>query len=160
MRSALVVLALLASSTVGCVVATPAPTPTPDSKGGASAGRASEGGSASCDAACKNYLECRSADTTANRSKCNQNCASLSIDEATLSTLATGDCATVIALVEGSGSQGGSSGSQGSSGSSSSSCSGCAWDGSQCIWLSQSNWGPGTYSGAASSCDASCCPGH
>ncbi len=160
MRVVLVVLALIASSTIGCVVA-PAPTPSTQGSGGggaqgAGAGSAEAGG-ASCDAACKNYLQCRSADTSANRSKCDSTCATLGLDEATLGTLATGDCATVIAMVEGPSS---SSSSGGSSGSSGSSCSGCAWDGSQCVWLSQSNWGPGAYSGAASSCDASCCPGH
>ena len=36
-------------------------------------------------------------------------------------------------------------------------CQGCVWDGSQCIWMSQSNWGPGPYSGAWSSCDPACC---
>ncbi len=172
MRSVLVVLALVASSTIGCVVAAPAPTPSTQGSGsggnGAGAGGAgatsgAEAGGASCDAACKNYLQCRSADTSANRSKCDSTCATLGLDEATLGTLATGNCATVIAMVEGSSSSsssGGSSGSSGSTGSSGSSCNGCAWDGSQCIWLSQSNWGAGPYSGAASSCDASCCPGH
>ncbi|MCU0693835.1 MAG: hypothetical protein MUF54_20805 [Polyangiaceae bacterium] len=36
-------------------------------------------------------------------------------------------------------------------------CDGCAWDGSACTWFSQSNWGPGPYSGAAAPCDPSCC---
>ena len=39
-------------------------------------------------------------------------------------------------------------------------CAGCYWDGSACTWCSTSNWGSGPYSGACSSCDATCCPGH
>jgi hypothetical protein len=66
------------------------------------------------------------------------------------------DCQSAVAAIDGPHNpapqnNGGSTGSQ---------CDGCAWDGSQCIWLSQSDWGAGPYSGAASSCDATCCPGH
>lgn len=47
---------------------------------------------------------------------------------------------------------------QGGGGSAQSSeCQGCVRDGDDCVWISQSNWGKGAYSGAVTSCDPKCC---
>lgn len=51
----------------------------------------------------------------------------------------------------------GAGGGGGGSTGGGSQCDGCVWDGSACTWYSQSNWGAGPFSGAASECDPACC---
>ena len=104
---------------------------------------------ATCDDACAHYLGCKGADDATNRQQCNSDCAGMGLSSDQLLQFTQSDCASAIATVEGTGGQ-----SQGGGGSD---CNGCTWDGSSCIWLSQSNWGSGAYSGAYTSCDAKCC---
>ena len=115
---------------------------------------ASEGG-ATCDAACGHYLECKGTDNAQNRATCTKSCEGMKVTEADLQSFIQSDCQTAIATVEGNGQQQQGSSSGGSA--KGSECNGCVRDGDSCIWLSQSNWGQGPYSGAASSCEAYCC---
>ena len=88
---------------------------------------------------------------------CAQNCNALAngaqvaqcVLNAGCDTTAIGNCITAAS----GGAGGGSSGS----GSGGSDCNGCVWDGSACMWYSQSDWGAGDYSGAATECASSCC---
>lgn len=125
------------------------------SKTGSNGATNEEGGAGTCDSACGNYLTCKGIDSTQNRATCVKNCKGMNVSEADLTSLAEADCATAIKMVEGEPkpASGGSSGGSAKG----SECDGCVRDGNECIWLSQSNWGPGAYSGAASSCNASCC---
>jgi hypothetical protein len=119
--------------------------------GGGSATKSEDG--ATCDSACKNVLACQGIeDSSQNRAQCVKNCTSMKIGASDLQTLSEGDCETVNALVNPPKQE-----QQGTGGSKGSECDGCVRDGNECIWLSQSNWGPGAYSGAASSCEAYCC---
>jgi hypothetical protein len=107
-----------------------------------------------CDASCEHYLQCRANGGNADaQQQCVAACAKMRLSSQQLSGFEQTDCASAIAIVEG---QGGTQ-SGGAKKSSSSACTGCVWDGSSCIWMSQSNWGAGAYSGAYSSCDAACC---
>ena len=145
MRTALVVIvSFLSLATFAC------------SAGGTSATTrtgSSSSAVATCDDACAHYLTCKGADDAANRQQCNSDCAGMGLSSDQLSQFTQSDCASAIATVEGTGQTTGGGGG----GSAGSDCNGCTWDGSSCIWLSQSNWGAGPYSGAASSCDAKCC---
>jgi hypothetical protein len=107
-----------------------------------------------CNASCAHYLECKGSIDPNAQGVCVSRCSRMGLTPQQLRTYESSDCATAIWQAEHSG--GGTS----TGAARSSKCNGCVWDGSACIWLSQSNWGAGPYSGAASSCDASCCPGH
>jgi hypothetical protein len=121
------------------------------SGGGASGGNGGAAG-ASCAAACKHYLECKGADSAQNEQACVPQCEQMGLSQDQLAQFVAADCQAAIAAAEG-GNQGGSS----SGGARSSECNGCVRDGNECVWMSQSNWGQGAYSGAVSSCDAKCC---
>jgi hypothetical protein len=75
--------------------------------------------------------------------------------EAAQCVLAAGCDANAINTCVGGGGRGGGSTTGGNTGGSQ--CDGCVWDGSACTWYSQSNWGAGPFSGAASECDPACC---
>ena len=75
--------------------------------------------------------------------------------EAAQCVLAAGCDANAINTCVGGGGGGGGSTTGGNTGGSQ--CDGCVWDGSACTWYSQSNWGAGPFSGAASECDPACC---
>lgn len=107
-----------------------------------------------CQGVCEHYLGCKGIYDTQSVQACLLSCAQLGLTPQYMTAYQAADCTTAVQIAEGTGT------SSGASSGSSSSCSGCVWDGSSCIWLSQSNWGAGPYSGAASSCDASCCPEH
>jgi hypothetical protein len=110
-----------------------------------------------CDASCSHYLQCKGNVDPAARQPCLAKCAQMGLGQQQLLDYEGTDCATAIWQAENTG---GTSAGTGAAPTTSSECNGCAWDGSACIWLSQSNWGAGPYSGAASSCNAACCPGH
>jgi hypothetical protein len=173
----LVGLAALALSSVACMQAAPSDGEKDNSaakKGGffspkadgestdgnnnGESGESAEGASGTCEAACGHYLECKGAamNTAQNRTTCTTNCKGLGLKSSDLASFEQSDCATAIQLVEGNGQQqqGTSSSSGGSKGSE---CNGCVKDGDSCIWLSQSNWGSGPYSGAAATCESHCC---
>lgn len=105
---------------------------------------------AGCEASCDHYLQCRGYEDDQTFQSCVMQCEKLHYSARQHATFQRTDCATAIRIVEGNPGGGGGS-------SSSSECNGCVWDGSSCIWLSQSNWGAGPYSGAASSCSSYCC---
>lgn len=145
MRTALVVVVSFFSLTTFACSSGGATTTTTRTGSGSSA-------VATCDDACAHYLTCKGADDAANRRQCTSDCAGMGLSSEQLAQFTQTDCTSAIAQVEGTGDQG-----QGGGGSGSSDCNGCTWDGSSCIWLSQSNWGAGPYSGAYSTCDAKCC---
>jgi hypothetical protein len=108
-----------------------------------------------CHASCIHYLGCKGIDVQAGYVPCSARCEQMSLTPQALASYEQTDCAVAIQLAERGGMQGGSPKPAGLD------CGGCAWDGQSCIWLSQSNWGTaGPYSGAWTSCDARCCPGH
>jgi len=113
--------------------------------------------SGTCDASCNHYLQCKGNYDPNAKSACLTKCAQMNLTQQQLLQYEATDCTTAIWQAENSG---GTSGNGGTSTPKSSECNGCVWDGSSCIWLSQSNWGAGPYSGAYSSCKAYCCPGH
>jgi hypothetical protein len=175
----LVGLAALALSSVACMQAAPSDgdndgstnkkggffSPKADGEtndGADTNGESATGTSGTCEAACDHYLECKGAamNTAQNKATCTTNCKGLGLKSSDLASFVQSDCATAIQMVDGNaGQQQGSSSSGGSSsgGGRPSECNGCVKDGDSCIWLSQSNWGQGAYSGAAASCESYCC---
>lgn len=117
---------------------------------GAPVAYAEDDGPTPCEASCGHYLECRGLDDE-QLAPCVSRCERLHYSARDHANYQRTDCATAIQIVEGGGNSGGGSQPR------SSDCNGCVWDGSACIWLSQSNWGAGPYSGAALSCASSCC---
>jgi hypothetical protein len=111
-----------------------------------------------CSGSCTHYLRCKAILNQQNLSACVQQCTGSSPDPQTMSWYVTTDCPTAITFLENlvKASQAAVA-PKPASGSGSSECNGCVWDGSACIWLSQSNWGAGPYSGAAGSCNPACC---
>jgi len=118
---------------------------------------AAEAGGGTCEGACAHYLECKGMSTSQNQATCTTNCKGLGLKAADLASFQQSDCATAIAAVEGTSSSSSSSGGSNGGGSKGSECNGCVKDGDSCIWLSQSDWGPGPYSGAAATCESHCC---
>lgn len=113
-----------------------------------------------CNASCAHYLQCKNLTDRGSYDACVMQCARMHYSETNLASYAQTDCATAITIVEGSPQQ--QQQQQRAPQQKSSECNGCVWDGSSCVWVSQSNWGTGPnspYSGAVSSCNAYCC-GH
>ena len=117
------------------------------------------GAPGTCDASCSHYLQCKGNVDPGARQPCLAKCVQMGLGQQQLLDYEATDCATAIWQAENTGGNG-NGGTGGAGTPASSECNGCAWDGSACIWLSQSNWGAGPYSGAASSCNAAWCPGH
>lgn len=168
----LVGLAAIALSSVACMQAAPSDGKdnnegsatkggffSPKTDGETADGTADEGAGSggTCEAACGHYLECKGAsmNTAQNRATCTTNCKGLGLKSSDLASFEQSDCATAIQMVEGNGQQQQANGSN--SGGRPSECNGCVKDGDSCIWLSQSNWGQGPYSGAAATCESYCC---
>jgi hypothetical protein len=106
--------------------------------------------SGTCDASCAHYLQCKGLPGDAEETReCVAECHNMKLTQQALAGYEQTDCATAIQVVEGAATN--------RSPQKSTECNGCVWDGSSCIWLSSSNWGAGPYSGAYSSCNASCC---
>lgn len=105
-----------------------------------------------CDGACTHYLQCKGVMDVYAQQNCVNECYARQYDEQTLAQFQQTDCASAIQFVDGGDGGGGQGGA-----AQSADCQGCVRDGDSCIWLSQSNWGAGPYSGAASSCSPSCC---
>jgi hypothetical protein len=121
-----------------------------------SAGAAEPSG---CERGCAHYLQCRGVTDERTFGACVQQCTRMRYSEADLASFERTDCAAAIAIVEGKQQ---APAQQQQQQQKSSECNGCVWDGSSCMWVSQSNWGTGPnspYSGAVSSCNAYCC-GH
>jgi hypothetical protein len=156
----MILAAALALSSVACMapVQGGSTTGSSSSKGAETTATGTEG--ATCDAACAHYLECKGAETADNQSQCVAQCNQLGVTQEQLASFVQSDCATAIATIENANNNSTTNDNGGNGGSTGSQCNGCVWDGSACMWYSQSDWGQGAYSGAASSCDASCCPGH
>ena len=113
--------------------------------------------SGTCEGSCNHYLQCKgNYDPNANPA-CISKCRQMNLTPQALMNYEATDCATAIWQAEHTG---GSGGGTGGAAPKSAECNGCVWDGGSCIWLSQSNWGAGPYSGAAASCKSYCCPGH
>ncbi len=108
-----------------------------------------QSGGATCDGACAHYLGCKGISDAATTNQCVAGCHDAAPTAAWLEAYVATDCQTAIAAVEGDGS--------GTGGGQTSECDGCVRDGDSCVWLSQSDWGAGPYSGAAWDCDPSCC---
>jgi hypothetical protein len=111
---------------------------------------------ADCSAVCTHYLRCKMALSPQNLSACIPQCVAVGSPAPLMAYYVTTDCPTAIALLENPPS-GNQAPAQPQGGARDPACNGCVWDGSSCIWLSQSNWGPGPYSGAAADCKPSCC---
>lgn len=110
-----------------------------------------------CETSCRHYLTCGRGFTPDVEAACVAECQRVGYGPAFLGWFESTDCATAIAVIDALDRQqrGLQSGAGGTGGRS---CQGCVWDGSLCSWYSRSDWGPGAYSGAVVSCDASCCP--
>lgn len=115
-----------------------------------------------CQSACTYYLACGGFGP-AYKAPCLAECAASGLNGYQLAVFTTLDCreavAVVAALEIAAWQQVAAAASQQQQ-KNSSQCNGCVRDGNSCVWLSQSNWGTGwasPYSGAASSCDPSCC---
>jgi len=104
------------------------------------------GGAATCDDACDHYLGCKNADTADNHQSCVSQCAALNRTPDQLADYMQTDCPTAIAEVDGPT-------PAPSTGGSTPDCNNCHWDGSSCIWLTET-------APVSTSCDAVCCPGH
>lgn len=115
-----------------------------------------------CQSACTYYLACGGFGP-AYKAPCLAECAASGLSAYELAVFTTLSCREAVALVaaaEIAAWQQVSQAAQQQQKSNSSQCNGCVRDGNDCVWLSQSNWGSGwasPYSGAASSCDPSCC---
>lgn len=152
-----VLVALFAVHTVAC--AAPVATGNEGGNGSGSHGgfgsaetaNGGAGGGATCDDACGHYLECKGADNATNRQKCDSMCKQAGVTAQQIADYMKTDCQTAIAMIDNP------QGPQQQGGSKSSQCNGCVNDGTGCNWYSQSDWGQGPYSGAAMSCDPSCC---
>lgn len=107
-----------------------------------------------CNEACAHYLACKGVADQGVQADCVSRCIQAKYSPQILASFVRTDCASAIAIVEGQKKTGGGGGGTGKE------CQGCVWDGSSCIWMSSSNWGSGPYSGAYTSCNAYCCPGH
>jgi len=105
-----------------------------------------------CDGVCRHYLGCKQIGDPAAYQQCSIECSQYGASQPQMASYEQTDCASAISIIEGQ-AQGPAAGSQANS----SQCNGCVSDGTNCTWLSQSNWGAGTYSGAAMDCDPSCC---
>ncbi len=116
---------------------------------------AAQPASGTCEASCAHYLGCKGNYAPGANTACITKCNQMGLSRPQLVDYEATDCTTAVWQAEHTGGTGGTTGTPKSS-----ECNGCVWDGSACIWLSQSNWGAGPYSGAASSCKTSCCPGH
>jgi hypothetical protein len=118
----------------------------------------------SCEAACRHFLKCANAVDPQLQTACVVSCAVQGYDAAFLGWFQGLDCPSavaVIALLDAQSrglQQGGGGQAGGQGGGRSKDCEGCVWDGSECAWYSQGNWGSNVaYSGAVISCDRSCC---
>lgn len=112
-------------------------------------------GTVTCNEACAHYLACKGVADPGVQADCVSRCVHAKYSPQILASFVQTDCASAIAIVEGQQKAGGGGG-----GATGKECQGCVWDGSSCIWMSSSNWGSGPYSGAWTSCNAYCCPGH
>jgi hypothetical protein len=131
-------LAACSSSTTGSGAGTGTGTAAETRSGGGG------GGAGTCDGGCSKYLGCKGIDAS-NQSACVQSCQDQGYTSDTLAQIEQLDCASVIALIDGTTpapapSGGGSAPAK--------DCYGCQSDGSSCVYVA------GAY---ASACDASCC---
>jgi hypothetical protein len=118
-----------------------------------------------CESACKHYLTCAKLKGEEQMAVCQYNCLASGANPYQLGVYNQLDCKRAVFIVVAAQLQALAAQAQGSGGSSGggdkgSRCAGCVRDGSDCVWVSQSNWGTGPnspYSGAVSSCDADCC---
>jgi hypothetical protein len=145
MRHLPLVLLLLTAS---CLVVPPQQATTPAQQPQAVAG--------DCGGACTHYLSCKGMADAATHEACVLECGRMGYDGQALAEYQLTDCATAISLVEQQGGPTGGGGG-GAGASQSGECQGCVRDGNECVWISQSNWGKGPYSGAVSSCSPHCC---
>jgi hypothetical protein len=104
---------------------------------------------ATCDGACSHYLQCKGVNDPNVFQMCVGECQRLQVTPDQLAQYQQTDCTSAIQIVEGSQNR-----QQPQAGTD---CQGCVRDGNSCVWISQSNWGRGPYSGAVSSCASSCC---
>lgn len=115
-----------------------------------------------CQSACTYYLACGGFGP-AYKAPCLSECAASGLTPYQLAVFTTLGCREAVALVaaaEITAWQQVAAQAQQQKKNNGSQCSGCVRDGSDCVWLSQSNWGQGyasPYSGAAASCDPGCC---
>ncbi|MFZ5475423.1 MAG: hypothetical protein ACOZNI_01500 [Myxococcota bacterium] len=109
-----------------------------------------------CGASCKHLLRC--AGQPELQAECVAECRMAGHDPEFLGWFQQQDCQTaltVVAMLSGGADQGGQASGGSAKGSQ---CDGCVWDGTECNWYSQSNWGSqNAYSGAVISCDPGCC---
>jgi hypothetical protein len=119
-----------------------------------------------CESACKHYLTCAKLKGEEQMALCQYNCFASGANPVQLGVYNQLDCKRAIFIVVAAQlqalqqAQGGNSGGSSGNAGKGSRCAGCVRDGSDCVWVSQSNWGTGNnspYSGAVSSCDADCC---
>jgi hypothetical protein len=122
---------------------------------GGNGGNASNAAPGTCESSCTHYLQCKGIYDPNAYPACLNKCRPMNLTRDQLLRFESLDCPTAVYEAEHSG-----GGKAGTAGGASNACSGCVWDGSACMWYSQSNWGAGPYSGAATGCDAKCCPGH
>lgn len=136
-----------------CVPPNPAQQPGPYDPNAPQAPQGPPGASsgASCEGACAHYLQCKGVSDAATFQGCVGQCAQLQVTYEQLAQYQQTDCASAIQIVEGAANQGTRSNTSGTD------CKGCVKDGDSCVWMSQSNWGAGAYSGAVISCASSCC---
>jgi hypothetical protein len=118
-----------------------------------------------CPGACTHFLRCAQKLGAANvgpqaQATCLAACQQSAMSQAELAVFNQLTCeqAVLVVLAAAQQEQGQSAaGQQRGSGA----CRGCVRWGDDCMWASQSDWGPGhsgnSYSGAVSSCDPSCC---
>jgi hypothetical protein len=116
----------------------------------------------SCEGACQHYTSCaqQGADT---QQVCVAQCYSTGVTAPQLAAYVQLDCQRAIAVMMAAQleAQQAAQGGSGSGGQAQDSrCKGCVRSGSDCVWISQSDWGRGPnspYSGAVTTCDADCC---
>lgn len=146
--------ALLGFLLAACVVPPPQ-----QQQQAAATGQPQQAGAAAgtCDGVCQHYLGCKQVTDPASYQQCLNECGAAGVTPDQMAQYQQTDCAQAISIYENYGQQS-QQGQQGQGvAPAGKDCNGCAWDGNECIWVSQSNWGQGPYSGAASSCDPACC---
>ncbi|MFN7135576.1 MAG: hypothetical protein ACK4N5_26125, partial [Myxococcales bacterium] len=116
-------------------------------------------GKGTCEGVCRKVASCTGVSDPQSTRACLAECRGYGLAPQTMAQFVALDCAAALAVLQ-QGQQQGGGGRGGNPGAGRKECEGCVRDGSECVWLSQGNWGSGwaaTYSGAASSCDPSCC---
>jgi hypothetical protein len=116
-----------------------------------------------CKTTCRHYLKCAGQPGPAEQEECVQACTLAGYDGEFLGWFQSLACPAALAVVavldaQQRGFEEPAGGQAAQGGQQSSECEGCRWDGSECNWYSQSNWGSNVaYSGAVISCNSSCC---